>query len=480
MTGADVDSVIRAVQAGPSGPRIGAFFDLDGTLVEGYTAGAIYADRIKRGDIGAGEFLRTLFTAVDGALGGDPAKIGDVTVSGLRGRAEDTLIELGERLFLQKIAATIRPQARELVRTHLRMGHTVSVASSATRFQIEPIARDLGIPNVLCTQLKVIDGMLTGELSGPMLWGEPKAAAVRRFARQNGVDLKASHGYANGAEDVPFLSSVGHPNALNPHPGLADAARAQRWPILNLREPRKPGLRSYLGTAAAMAGLNVGMAFGVGLGVLNRDAQAGRNVGIPMACDAALAMAGVKLDVVGEENLWRARPAVFIGNHQSSLDGIVLGSLLRRDFTGVAKKEARYDPRILIGGVLIDPAFVDRSNSESAKRDLDALVERIKGGMSVAIMPEGTRTATPQLQRFKKGGFHLAMQAGAPIVPIVLRNAGELMWRRSMVINPGTVQVAVLDPIPTDDWTPETVDEHVKQVRDLVAATLDDWPDGAR
>jgi len=475
-----VDDVIQGVLNGPSGPRIGAFFDLDGTLVEGYTARALYADRFKRGDIGAREFLHTLFAAVEGTLGGDLTTLGDVSIAGLRGQSEDTMLELGERAFVQKIARTIRPQARELVRAHLRMGHTVAVASSATRFQIEPVARDLSIPNVLCTQLETVNGILTGELDGPVLFGEPKAATVRRFAKQNHVQLKTSHGYANGAEDVPFLSSVGNPNALNPHPGLAAVARAQGWPILNLREPRKAGLRAYLGTAAAMAGLNVGMGFGLAVGALNRDAQFGRNIGIPLAFDAALALAGVKLDVTGEENLWNARPAVFVGNHQSSLDGFVVGSLLRRDFTVVGKKEARYDPRILIGGVLIDPTYIDRSNLESAKKDLGALVERIKGGMSVAIMPEGTRTATPQLQRFKKGAFHLAMQAGVPIVPIVLRNAGELMWRRSMIINPGTVQVAVLDPIPTVNWSADTIDVHVEQVRELFATTLDTWPGGAR
>jgi len=471
-----VRDVIAKVQAGPGGPQIGAFFDLDGTLVEGYTAGAFYTERIRRGEIGPGEFLRTLWTAVDGALGGDPAKIGGVSIAGLKGRAEDTIAELGERLFVQKIAGTIRPEARELVKAHLRKGHTVAISSAATRFQIEPLARDLGIPNVLCTQVAVVDGLLTGELGGPMLWGEPKAAAVRRFARENDVDRTASYGYANGAEDVPFLSSVGKPHALNPHPALADAARAQGWQILNLREPPKPGLRSWLGTAAALTGFNVGLGLGLALGAVNRDAQLGRNYGIPAACDAALALGGVKLDVVGEENLWRARPAVFVGNHQSSLDPLVAGALVRKDFTAVAKKEAQYDPRVLIGGPLLDPAFIDRSNPESAKADLEELTERIRAGTSVIIFPEGTRTATQALGPFKKGAFHMALQAGVPMVPIVLRNTGELMWRKSKLVNPGTVQVAVLDPIPTDDWSADTIDVHVKQVRDLFAATLENWP----
>jgi putative phosphoserine phosphatase/1-acylglycerol-3-phosphate O-acyltransferase len=68
------------------------------------------------------------------------------------------------------------------------------------------------------------------------------------------------------------------------------------------------------------------------------------------------------------------------------------------------------------------------------------------------------------------------MQAGVPIVPIVIRDAGDLMWRRSMVINPGTVDVAVPAPIPTDDWTVGDLDARVAEVRQRFVDTLDDWP----
>jgi putative phosphoserine phosphatase / 1-acylglycerol-3-phosphate O-acyltransferase len=413
---------------------------------------------------------------LDTGLGGDPTKFADVAFMGLRGRAEDTLTELGERLFVQKVSGTMRPEARDLVRAHRGMGHTLVIASSASKYQIEPVAADLGIEHILCTAVEVEDGVLTGRLAGPMLWGEPKAAAVREFARTNNIDRRASYAYANGAEDVPLLAAVGNPSALNPHPGLAAVARSQDWPIVNLREPRRPGLRALLGTAAAMAAFNTGMGLGFAIGAVRRDPELGLNTAIPLACDGALAMAGVRLNVIGESNLWTRRPAVFIGNHQSSLDVLIIGSLVRRNLTGVAKKEAKYDPRMVIGGQLMDLAFIDRSNPESAKRDVNALVERIRSGTSVGIMPEGTRTSTPTIQRFKKGAFHLAMQAGVPIVPIVIRNAGELMWRRSMIINPGTVDVAVLEPIPTDDWTVEDLDARVAEVRQLFVDTLDNWP----
>jgi putative phosphoserine phosphatase/1-acylglycerol-3-phosphate O-acyltransferase len=470
------DQAIEKVRQGTTGPRVGAFFDLDGTLVQGYTAQAFYSDRIRRGEVAPGEFLRILLSALDTGLGGDPTKFADAAFTGLRGRSEDLLVELAERIFVQKVSGTMRPEARDLVRAHRRMGHTIAIASSATRYQIEPVARDLGIEHILCTTVEVQDGILTGRLAGPMLWGEPKGAAVREFARTNKIDLRASYAYANGAEDVPFLASVGNPSALNPHQGLTATAQSQGWPILTFREPRQPGLRALLGTAAAMAAFNTGMGLGFAFGALRRDPELGLNAAIPLSCDSALALAGVRLNVVGESNLWACRPAVFVGNHQSSLDVLIVGSLVRRNLTGVAKKEARYDPRMIIGGRLMDLAFIDRSNPETAKRDVNALVERIRAGTSVAIMPEGTRTPTPTIARFKKGAFHLAMQAEVPMVPIIIRNAGELMWRRSMIINPGTVDVAVLKPIPTDDWTADELDARVAEVRQKFVDTLDDWP----
>lgn len=476
----EIAELVEAIEQGPDGPAIGAFFDLDGTLVSGYTATAFYRERMRRGEIGPNEFARTLIVALDGnLLGGDPTKVGDVSVDALRGRSEDALAELGERLFVQKLAGTIRPQARELVRAHLRMGHTVAIASSATRFQIDPIARDMGIEHVLCTELLAEDGLLTGEIDGHMLWGEPKARAVRGFARRHGIDLAASHGYANGGEDVPFLSSVGMPHAVNPHPLLLETARAQRWPVLSLREPQSAGARSVLRTAAALTALNAALGFGAVVGVLRRDRKLGIDTGVPIACDAALALAGVRVHVTGEHNLWRARPAIFVGNHQSGIDPIVVGSLLRRGFTGVAKREARYDPRGFLIGRLLDPAFVDRSDPDQARAELDKLVERIRSGTSIVVFPEGTRTPTPVLQRFKKGGFHLAMQSGVPIVPVVLRNAGEMARGGSSIIKPGTVEVAVLDPIPTDGWAADALDDRVAEVRALFEATLEKWPGGA-
>ena len=141
---------------------------------------------------------------------------------------------------------------------------------------------------------------------------------------------------------------------------------------------------------------------------------------------------------------------MFLFNHQSQLDVLILAKLLHGGFTGVAKKELANSPGFGLMFRLADVAFVDRARPRSGGKALEPAVQKLRDGISLVIAPEGTRSPTPALGPFKKGAFHVAMQAGVPIVPIVIRNSGELMWRGARTIHSGTVQVAVLPPIPTD------------------------------
>jgi putative phosphoserine phosphatase/1-acylglycerol-3-phosphate O-acyltransferase len=92
------------------------------------------------------------------------------------------------------------------------------------------------------------------------------------------------------------------------------------------------------------------------------------------------------------------------------------------------------------------------------------------------MAPEGTRSMSPRIGPFKKGGFHLARDAGVPIVPIVIRNAGEIMWRNAKVAQEGTIAVVVHEPVPTTNWTKTDLDGWVPRMRQLYIDTLDDWP----
>jgi putative phosphoserine phosphatase/1-acylglycerol-3-phosphate O-acyltransferase len=229
-------------------------------------------------------------------------------------------------------------------------------------------------------------------------------------------------------------------------------------------------------SAAAIGGLGVGFAAGATAAAVNGSRRTGANVMSVVGTELALAAAGVTLDVQGEQNLWSQRPAIFVFNHQSQLDMPIMGALLRKDFTGVAKQSLQANPVFGPIGYLARVAFIDRSDPEAAREALEPVVQALRQGTSLAVAPEGTRSGPGELLPFKKGPFHMAIQGGVPMVPVVIRNAGEIMQPHSYMINPGTVDVVVLPPVDTSTWTTETVDEHRDSVRQMFVDTLEHWP----
>lgn len=475
----DIDGLVAEIEASSEGPEIAAFFDFDGTLIDGYSAVSYFRDRLLARDVGTTELLQSLRESVNVEVRGrDVHRLVEIGVGALGGRSVEDIDAMGKRLFRKHIAQMIYPEARALVDAHRARGHTVVIASSALAFQVEEAARDLGIEDILCTRMESRDGVMTGFVDGPILWGDAKAQAVRDFAAERGVDLARSFAYGNGAEDLPYLATVGHPRPLNPADGLTDAAAERGWPVARLTRPQHLTPELVVRSVAAYGGVVAGLAAGLGLGLVNRDRRTAVEVTASVGSELALAAAGVTMDVHGPANLWAARPAVFIFNHQSQLDVIIMAALLRSDFTGVAKKELKTDPMFAPLGWLADVAFIDRANTEEAKKALAPAVEALRDGRSLAMAPEGTRSATPRLGRFKKGAFHVAMQAGVPIVPVVIRNAGELMPSHGVLISSGVLDVAVLPPVPTVGWRPEDIGDEVERVRDMYLETLANWPRG--
>ena len=469
--------VLAAIAASPDGPQVGAFFDYDGTLIDGYSAGAYFTDRLKRGDMGARELVDTVQLMRKGDL--SDAEFAEVIGKGIldwAGLTEDEMRALWRRLFAKTTGATLFPEAWKLVHAHQRKGHTVAIASSATVYQIEPIAEEYGIEHIVCTRARVRNGKLTGGLLGKPMWGAGKAAGVKAFAKTHGIDLRASFGYANGNEDIAFLRSVGHPHAVQPKPALEQIAALDGWPIL--RWPRRnrgtpKAMARTAGAYGAMAG-----AFLTGLGYARATGRTRRAVDFitSVASDAALAVAGIDVEVIGEENLWVRRPCVFIINHQSKVDMFLMMYLIRRGFTGVAKKEAQNTPGFGTFMRMADMAFIDRSHTGKAIDALKPAVDRLQQGLCVAIAPEGTRSWSPRVGPFKKGAFHMARQAGVPVVPVVIRKAGEVMGRNDQTMRAGSVQVAVLSPIDVSAWHPDEMNERVEEVRQLFVDTLEHWP----
>jgi putative phosphoserine phosphatase/1-acylglycerol-3-phosphate O-acyltransferase len=127
-------------------------------------------------------------------------------------------------------------------------------------------------------------------------------------------------------------------------------------------------------------------------------------------------------------------------------------------------------------GKLLDGVFIDRDDPDSAVEMLRTVEDRARNGLSIVIAPEGTRLDTTEVGPFKKGPFRIAMSAGIPIVPIVIRNAEIVASRNSTTLNPGTVDVAVFPPISVKDWTLDTLSDRIAEVRQLYLDTLADWP----
>ncbi|KIY66699.1 acyltransferase-domain-containing protein [Cylindrobasidium torrendii FP15055 ss-10] len=185
----------------------------------------------------------------------------------------------------------------------------------------------------------------------------------------------------------------------------------------------------------------------------------------------ASAVMDITVEIEGAEHL-TTRPAVLMLNHQSFLDILVIGPLIPPRSSIMAKSSIRYTPlgpfMILSGAI-----FVDRGNNARAVRSLKAAGERMKAKRtSLWMFPEGTRhlAATPDLLPFKKGGFHLAVQAGIPIIPIVCENYFWLY--RKGFFGKGVLKVKVLPPVDTTGMTAADASTLAVTVRQQMLDTL--------
>ncbi|MGY4709393.1 HAD family hydrolase [Mycolicibacterium sp. CBM1] len=254
---------LAQVSQSPPGPAVGAFFDLDGTLVAGFTATAHASDRLRRGQARIGEIFGVVEASLRYKLGRMQFERLLVRAAGyLRGESLAELDEIGERLYAEQIAQRVYPMMREIVEAHRARGHTVVLSSSALTIHAEPVARALGITNVVCNTFELDDaGRLTGTIATPIVWGRQKAAAVQRFCAANDVELARSYFYADGDEDAALMGMVGHPRPVNPRPGLAAKAAANDWPILQLSIPgRRSGAVNAMGHLPALGRAALGAA----------------------------------------------------------------------------------------------------------------------------------------------------------------------------------------------------------------------------
>jgi 1-acyl-sn-glycerol-3-phosphate acyltransferase len=181
---------------------------------------------------------------------------------------------------------------------------------------------------------------------------------------------------------------------------------------------------------------------------------------------------GAKVNVTGQENLDPDRSYVFISNHRSYLDTAALFRYAGRRIGLVAKKELLKAPVLGQGMGFVNIIAIDRTNPERAKKSMDRAYEVMEEGYSFGVFAEGTRAMPGELLPFKKGAFHLALQTGAPIVPVSIRNTDWMMGKRTGVAYPGTIEIVMGKPIETAGFNEADILSLLNRTRNVVAGEL--------
>jgi putative phosphoserine phosphatase/1-acylglycerol-3-phosphate O-acyltransferase len=468
------DEYIREIEAGPKGPKVMAIFDFDGTIISGYSVTVFIREQMRKGDLSPGEIFELGSAATNFGLGKiDFTELMQISANILRGTSESEYREFGEQLFNDHIARLVYPESRALIQAHQRQGHTVAIVSSATPYQVEAAAKDLDIEHVYTSELEVKDDCFTGELVEPMCWGEGKVLAAKDLAKKVKADLADAYFYSDSDDDLELLETVGKPQVLNPNNRLKAIALEESWPIRRFESRGRPKVEQWVRSVAATYSIVPSFVAGLGIWALSGSRRDAMNFTTSVFTEMASALIGLKLKVKGEENLWAARPAVFMFNHQSQVDAVIVPRLVGKDLAGVGKKEVAEMPVIGKLFEFLGMVPIDRANAGSAIKAMEPLVEVMKNDRrSVIIAPEGTRTISPKLAPFKKGPFHLAIQAGVPVVPVVIHNATDVQPKGDYVYRAATVYVEVLPPVDTSDWHKDTINEHVAEVRNMFLRTL--------
>jgi len=190
----------------------------------------------------------------------------------------------------------------------------------------------------------------------------------------------------------------------------------------------------------------------------------------------ALALTGIRYRVAGLEQVPAGMAVVFCSNHESNVDPAVLFRALHKQLHVLYKAELRNVPVMKtvldVGGFVA----VDRRDLESAMRSLAQGAASLRSGNSFLIFPEGTRSRTGALLPFKKGGFIMAIQAQAPIIPVAIMGGRNAMRKGSAFVRPVRVSVRIGQPVPTTGLTVDDRDELVARVRGEVQRLLDQGP----
>jgi putative phosphoserine phosphatase/1-acylglycerol-3-phosphate O-acyltransferase len=388
--------------------RAAAFFDLDRTVLAGTSSTELTAALV---DAGLAPDRRLPGLGLLGQayehLGENLLVIGLARAAALAARGWPVdRVDAAATAAAEALVDQVAPYLPGLLDQHRADGVLTVLATTTPEPLVRPLAGRIGFDDVVATRYQVADGRFTGALDGPFVWSLGKAAAVRAWAASEGVDLRDSFAYSDSVYDVPLLSAVGHPYAVNPDLRLRLVAVARRWPTLWLDVP--PGVPKFAGLEP----------FDVVRVVANPCA-------VPFA----------RFEISGREHLPRRGPAIVVANHRSYFDTVAVAVTVAgagRTVRFLGKKEVFDAPVIgelatALGGIRVDRGSGSGAPLRAAERALGA-------GDVVALMPQGT---IPRGQAFfdpvlhgRPGAARLAAATGAPVVPLGIWGT-ERVWPRS-------------------------------------------------
>ncbi len=183
---------------------------------------------------------------------------------------------------------------------------------------------------------------------------------------------------------------------------------------------------------------------------------------------------GIEVKVSGQENLEKDKSYIFIANHRSYIDTTALFAYAGKRIGLIAKKEILKVPVLGRGMTFINFVAIDRSDPQRALETMEKVRETVDSGYSFGIFAEGTRAMPGELLPFKKGAFHLALQTGAAIIPVAIKNTDYLMGKKTGVVNPGTMEIVLLPAIETKGLTAEKdLPELLRKTREAIAEELE-------
>jgi HAD superfamily hydrolase (TIGR01490 family) len=260
---------VEAALAVPPDPTAAAFFDVDNTVVRGASIFFLARGLARRKLLTSRDIVNFAWKQVKFRVGGsedmeDVHSARESALSFIAGSRVEELTAVAEEIFEEVLAEKVWPGTHALAQIHLDAGQRVWLVTATPVEVATIIAKRLGLTGALGTVAESRDGAYTGKLVGDILHGPAKAEAVKALAEMEGLDLSRCAAYSDSSNDIPLLSLVGHPCAVNPDAALRRYARTHGWRIRDYRTGRK-ALKIGIPAAAAAGALVGGMAAGVAL-----------------------------------------------------------------------------------------------------------------------------------------------------------------------------------------------------------------------